>query len=160
MRPPVRYALVAALLLAAVIARAPFFSSRLCDEEGAVSTAVRHVVRGHLPRFTLARQVDGNEILILPEHNIGGYLVPAFLFAPVYYAMHAERDIERRIASVRWLRACYLVIYAAALVLALLFLAPERRLLGAALLFAFSLFPLPLLAAIQVQYDGAVTTFL
>src|SRR5437879_1026112 len=87
-----RHIAMGALLLVAVMARAPFLSSSLCDEEGAVATAVRQVVRGHVPRFTLARQVDGQEVLILPEHNIGGYLLPGALFAPVYWAMHAEQD--------------------------------------------------------------------
>jgi hypothetical protein len=160
MPPIARRLLIAILLAGTLFARAPFFSTRLCDEEGQVATAVQHVVRGQRPRYTLARQVDGREVLVLPEHNLGGYTLPAILFAPAYYLGHADRDINSRIASVRWLRIVYLVIYGAAFALALLLLPPQRRLLGAVFLFAFSLYPLPVLASVQVQYDGAVTTFL
>jgi hypothetical protein len=144
----------------AVLLRLPFLTMVLCGEEGEVGRAVSMVVAGKRPALVIARDLTGKEYAKPPWHNAGGYALPAIVFAPAV-RLTGFTTVDERIRAAAALRGAFLALYGAALFVALLLVVPkERRALGGFLLLAFSLFPLPLLGSVQVQYDGSVSTFL
>ncbi len=141
------------------ITRAPFVSMTLAGEEGEFGRSVVMIDQGHLPRGIIARTPHGNEFEIPAGHNLGGYLLPAALLLPAMRVVgFSSLDQRRRMAA--WLRVCMAVLYGCALLFALALLNEERRAGGVALLAAFSMPILPVLASVQVNYDGAISTLL
>jgi hypothetical protein len=147
------------LLALAVGARAPMLRLWLCGEEGNFASAVRDVSRLRKPRLLIARNLDGKEFKTVPGHNLGGYAVPALLAGPVRSLARFRTDAQRTRYALL-LRACFLLLWTLALALAARALPKGHALEGVALLTACSLFPLPLLGSVQIQYDGAVSTLL
>jgi hypothetical protein len=147
------------LVALALLARAPFVTMVLCGEEGNNGRAALKTVSGQRPALVVARDLGGREYTTPPLHNLGGYLLPALVAGPAIRLIGFSTAAERARAAVA-LRLGYLLLYALALLAALAMLPQQRRLLGGLLLLVFSLFVLPLLGSLQVQYDGAVSTLL
>jgi hypothetical protein len=147
------------VVVAALVAHAPFATMSLCGEEGNFGRAVVKVLERQRPVLVIARDLGGAEYTTVPGHNLGGYVLPALAAAPALHAIGFSTDEQRERAAVA-LRVAFLMLYGAALLLALAAIPRERRLVGGVLLALFSLFPLPLLASAQMQYDGAVSTLL
>ncbi|MGE0267392.1 MAG: hypothetical protein AB7S78_02900 [Candidatus Omnitrophota bacterium] len=159
--PKFQNLIIVLLLTIVVLTRLPFLNAVLCGEEGLFAYAVENVVRGKTPRLLVARDVDGTLHEILPEHNLAGYVFPAVIYAVFYHAFELE-DPASKLYPYRgtFMRAAVLLIYGAAMVLAVLIIPAANRLWGTFLLTSFACFPLPFLASIQIQYDGAVSALL
>ncbi len=149
----------AALVLTVAATRAPFLAMRLAGEEGANGRGIVLVAQGHLPRMIIARSAGGREFVNPAGHNLGGYLLPGALFAPVLRATGFQ-TIPQRVHAAVGLRGVYAALFAVALLFGLAIVAPERRGRAALLLVALTLPTLPLVASVQVNYDGAVTVLL
>jgi hypothetical protein len=149
----------ALLVAVAVLVRIPFLTMVLCGEEGEIGRAVTTVIEGRRPALVIARDLHGKEYAKPPLHNLGGYLLPAVVFAPAL-RWTGFSTVEERIRAAAALRAAYLLLYGGALVAALSMVPVARRTLAGLFLLVFSAFPLPLLGSVQVQYDGSVSTFL
>jgi hypothetical protein len=147
------------LVVAALAAHAPFVTMVLCGEEGNFGRATVKILERQRPVLVIARDLHGREYTTVPGHNLGGYVLPGLTVAPALRMTGFSTDAQRAGAAVA-LRGAFLALYAGALFLALAAIPRERRLVGGLLLALFSLFPLPLLASAQVQYDGAVSTLL
>jgi hypothetical protein len=143
----------------AVLVRVPFLPMVMCGEEGEIGRAVTKVLEGHRPVLVIARDLTGKEYTRPPWHNAAGYALPAVVFAPAVW-LTGFSTVDERIRASMALRGAYLLLYGAALFGALYMLPKGRRTLGGFLLLTFSLFPLPLLGSVQVQYDGSVSTVL
>jgi hypothetical protein len=147
------------LVAAAVAAHLPFVTMALCGEEGNYGRAAVKVLERQRPVLVIARDLDGHEYTTVPGHNLGGYVLPALVAAPAIHAIGFTTDRQRERAAVA-LRLAFLLLYGLALFLALAAIPSDRRLVGGVWLALFSLFSLPLLSSVQVQYDGAVSTLL
>ncbi len=147
------------LVLAALAARAPFATMVLCGEEGNFGRAAIGVLQAKRPALIVARDLAGREYSTPPGHNLGGYVLPGLVSAPALRFTGFSTVTQRTHAAIA-LRLAFLALYALALLAALAAIPRERRLIGGLLLALFSLFPLPLLGSLQVQYDGAVSTLL
>ena len=134
--------LFSALVLLMALTRAPFLAMRLAGEEGANGRGIVKLAQGHLPRGVIARSARGHEFLIPAGHNLGGYLLPGALLAPVL-RLTGFSTLPQRVNAAFGLRACYVVIYCLALLVALVLVEPGRRPRAALLLAAFTLPTLP-----------------
>jgi hypothetical protein len=147
------------LILAALAARAPFATMLMCGEEGEFGRAAIGILQAKRPALVIARDLGGREYTTPPGHNLGGYALPALVVGPAI-RFTGFSSVTRRTHAAIALRLAFLTLYGLALVAALLMIPRERRLVGGLVLALLSLFPLPLLASLQVQYDGAVSTLL
>ncbi|HEY2745584.1 MAG TPA: hypothetical protein VGL86_13200, partial [Polyangia bacterium] len=131
----------------------------MCGEEAEFGRAAVAAAHGRRPMLVVARDLSGHEYETPPGHNLGGYALPGLLAAPAMALTGFDTIAQRTRAAVA-LRLAFLALYALALAAALAAIPCERRAIGGLLLALFSLFPLPLLSSVQVQYDGAVSTLL
>ena len=146
-------------IVVALAARVPFATMVLCGEEGEFGRAAIGVLAARRPALVIARDLAGHEYTTPPGHNLGGYALPALVASPAI-KLTGFSTVAERIHAATALRLGFLTLYALALLAAWATIPRERRLVGGVLLALFSLFPLPLLASLQVQYDGAVSVLL
>lgn len=161
MRGPFEKPLIVLLVSFLLITHLPFLNAALCGEEGLFAYAVEQVARGKTARFLLSREPDGTLHEQVAKHNLAGYVFPGIIYAPFYHALHLE-DTASAYYPYRGtlIRISIFLFYGAAILLAVAMVPPDRRLWGTFLITSFGFFHLPFIASIQIQYDGAVSTFI
>jgi len=153
--------LIVLLISFLFFAHLPFLNAALCGEEGLFAYAVEQVARGKTARFLLSREPDGTLHEQVAKHNLAGYVFPGIIYAAFYHTLGlADPTSAFYPHRGTLIRISIFLFYGAAILLAAAMIPAERRLWGTFLITSFAYFHLPFIASMQIQYDGAVSTFI